>query len=523
MRCMPLPSHPIAIDWQRHRSTKQRIWSVPEGQPLQQLPPHAAPLQAVAWSADSSTLATGGGDGTINVWSPDGNLLRRFERLGNQVTSLQYSAAGESLFFTLGGAGQRDGGFFIDLSQNRAGTSFTSHENSVLDGAVSPSGELAATADSNGEICVWRVADGSLVRRFSGRGSRPWSAAREPRTDSIAWGTTSRSDDLNTRGPIELAFSLSELEFVALPESPLRRSQTRLGNITVEAVEGHAVSVMRSGRDRVQLNLPSSRDEVRCFTLLDQQHVAVGSDFGLHIWDLFDEQHPRQLRGHEGAIWALAPSIDSRYLLSAGEDQTLRIWDWQQGKLLVSLFFADRQWIAWTPQGYYAASPGGERLMGWHVAGEPGTLAHFYPATQFRDSLYRPDILRRLLPEGSVEAAVESLGDRSSPTVVSSLEEVLPPLVDITQPAASPFQTDQAKVFIQASADPQRTPDHDPSPAARWPPLRRVERRYRGTAERTFDRSVQRRVDGGLNARPTHVDRSSGDSGQQRALRTSRS
>ena len=74
------------------------------------------------------------------------------ERLGNQVTSLQYAAAGGRLFFTLGGAGERDGGFFIDLSQNRAGTSFTAHEDSVLDGALSPSGKLAATADANGGI-----------------------------------------------------------------------------------------------------------------------------------------------------------------------------------------------------------------------------------------------------------------------------------------------------------------------------------------------------------------------------------
>jgi WD40 repeat protein len=430
-----------------------RVWSVPSGEQLQQLPAHAAPLQAVAWSSDSSTLATGGGDGTISLWSRDGDLLRRFEGLGNQVTSLQYSAAGDQLFFTLGGAGQPDGGFFIDLSQNRAGTRFTTHENSVLDGATSPSGKLAATADANGEICVWRVADGSLVRRFKGRGSRPWSVAWEPRTDAIAWGTNSHFGNLNARGPVEVAFSLSDLEFVALPESQLKQAQTRLGNITAEPVDGRILSVMRSGRDPIQLQLPSSRDEVRCFTILDERHVAVGSDFGLYVWDVFDEQHPRQLRGHEGAIWALAPSIDSRYLLSAGEDQTLRTWDWKRGELLVSLFFADRQWIAWTPQGYYAASPGGERLMGWHVDGAPGTLADFYSAAQFRDSLYRPDIVRRVLAEGSVEAAIESLSDSTlPPVVVSSVEEVLPPLVDITQPAASPFQTDQAQVSIRAIA-----------------------------------------------------------------------
>jgi WD40 repeat protein len=430
-----------------------RLWQVPSGELLQQIPAQSAPLQSIAWNSDGSKLATGAGDGTIQLWSRDGKRLRRYERLGNQVTSLAFSADGDRLFFTLGGPGQRDGGFLIDLTQNRAITSFSSHANSVLDGTLSPDGQLAATADANGEICVWRVADGSLVRRFRGRGSHPWSVAWDPRTETIAWGTTSRFADPNARGPIEVAFSLSELEFVPLPESPLNRARTRLGNITVATLDGNVLSAMRSGRDPVQLRLPSDRDEIRCFTILDERHAAVGSDFGLYLWDLFEEQHPRQLRGHEGAIWAVAPSIDKRYLLSAGEDQTLRIWNWKRGELLMSLFFADRQWIAWTPQGYYSASPGGERLMGWHVADRPGRLAEFYPASQFRDSLYRPDILRRLLSEGSVAAALASISHRASTQeIIASVEQVLPPLVDITQPAANPFQTDQSQFAVRATA-----------------------------------------------------------------------
>src|SRR5262249_20397086 len=34
---------------------------------------------------------------------------------------------------------------------------------------------------------------------------------------------------------------------------------------------------------------------------------------------------------------------------------------------LLSLYSAGDDWIAWTPEGYYAASPGGEKLIGWQV------------------------------------------------------------------------------------------------------------------------------------------------------------
>ena len=42
---------------------------------------------------------------------------------------------------------------------------------------------------------------------------------------------------------------------------------------------------------------------------------------------------------------------------------------WQDGEELVALFVEPqtRNWVAWTPSGYYMASPGGERLIGWHL------------------------------------------------------------------------------------------------------------------------------------------------------------
>jgi WD40 repeat protein len=74
---------------------------------------------------------------------------------------------------------------------------------------------------------------------------------------------------------------------------------------------------------------------------------------------------------------------------------------------LLSLFIAnDGEWVLWTPQGYYDASLGGDRLIGWHVNQGPTRAAKFYLAHQFRKQFYRPDIIDKILQLGDVPRAV---------------------------------------------------------------------------------------------------------------------
>ena len=73
-------------------------------------------------------------------------------------------------------------------------------------------------------------------------------------------------------------------------------------------------------------------------------------------------------------------------------------------------------------EGYYAASPGGEKLMGWHVDNGPDQAASFHPASRFRKQLYRPDVIKLVLEKGSVEEALEAAS-----VARQDLEQILPP------------------------------------------------------------------------------------------------
>jgi hypothetical protein len=112
------------------------------------------------------------------------------------------------------------------------------------------------------------------------------------------------------------------------------------------------------------------------------------------------------------------------------------------GAPLLSLFMhrASRRWIAWTPSGYYTASPGGEDLIGWVVNGKNWTDAPtFYPASRFRDRFYRPDVVERVLTlRNEAEALEEANAQRGGESAEQvPVETLLPASVTFANSAAT--------------------------------------------------------------------------------------
>lgn len=435
-----------------HRDKTARIWSVATGQCEQVLQGHDFHVLTVGWSADGRWIATGGSDGTIRIWAADGSFVRLFHSLGDGILSLTFTADSRELLFTRGFVRSGDCSV-IGLETGAERLRFTQHSTpGVWHAATSPDGRLAATAGHLGhELFVWRLDDGAIVHRLGGKGRSHFAAGWSRDGSAIAWGDQGRirrmpSDPVFP--PLQHSFRLTDLEWGGAPDEAFQRARTTWDDLALQKTNwdpGSWVDVLRGGLPVATLRL---RNAVDCYTLLPGGRAALGNWQGLY---LFDAQSARLLhvaQGHSGDIAAIAPSLDGRYLLTASIDQTLRIWDPDRAQPLVSLFFADRDWIAWTPEGYYACSPGGERLMGWQVNQGLDKMGVFYPAAQFRKSLYRPDVVRRLLEAGSLAKAMERAdAERGKPSKPVEVAEVLPPAVSIVSTKA----TDEQGTTIELS------------------------------------------------------------------------
>lgn len=142
-----------------------------------------------------------------------------------------------------------------------------------------------------------------------------------------------------------------------------------------------------------------------------------------------------------GETWAVNQSTDGKLAVAVYHDGTIRWYNLADGVEQLALFVhADgERWVAWTPKGYYTASPGGEDLIRWVVNRGLDVAPQEYPVGAYRDKFYRPDVIATVLDTLDINRAVQ-LADaaRGRPSVAVSAAVVVqqaPPVVTILDPA----------------------------------------------------------------------------------------
>jgi WD40 repeat protein len=157
-----------------------------------------------------------------------------------------------------------------------------------------------------------------------------------------------------------------------------------------------------------------------------RQRLAMGSEWTLRLFN-----------SDAVMIWAIPLSQvvrtvgftpDGRYVVAGLSDGTLRWYRSSDGmEIVAALLHSDsKNWIAWTPDGFYDSSLEGDSLIGWHVNRGRDHAADFFRAVQFERLLYVPDAVRGAYQEASPRPQALA-GLAFTP---SALIPILPPVIE---------------------------------------------------------------------------------------------
>jgi WD40 repeat protein len=413
-------------------------------------------------------LASGGADQTIRLWrARDGQTKGVFAQAAHKISALAFSPNGQ-LFLTGNYSPPRPRQLTLfAYPTGQVQRTFTGHDNLVIATAFHPGGQWVASGGGDDKaILLWDVHTGQTLSRLASQGQTITAVGFAPDGQTISWGHTTRYTSDNDRGPLEQQFHLTRL--VRLPggisPSTALRARTQMGKVELTTEQGGSNNDayrlhVRRDRKLVSTIERSSTTGYRhsAYTLTpDGQHLLSGGLNGVLTLYRLDGTPRATLVGHTGEVLAVAISSDGRWALSGSVDQTLALWSLADvpaaGHTTLRPTFAlfpatDGAWVAWTPEGFFAASNNGQgaRMVGYSLNQGVAALAQYVSIEQLYERFYRPDLLMAKL-QGDPAKLLQQQGALIDVDTV--LPTSLPPQVAIVQPAPD-FTTAQREVEVQ--------------------------------------------------------------------------
>ena len=153
-----------------------RIWDPSTGRTLQFLRGHEGPVTTLAWTADSSQVASGGADKTLRVWNVKTGQVAVRLALDGPSAVLAWAPDGKTFAC---GVDQKP--IVLHDAETRKPLRTLTTRDPVSDVAYSPDGTMLAAADVAGHAWLWNVATGqSLLGDIALTVAPPGASVKHP-------------------------------------------------------------------------------------------------------------------------------------------------------------------------------------------------------------------------------------------------------------------------------------------------------------------------------------------------------
>jgi WD40 repeat protein/uncharacterized caspase-like protein len=389
-----------------------KLWDAESGQLIRTFGGQAHAVNAVGVSPDGSALVSGGDDKIAKIWdAATGRLVRTLGAHTDSISGIAFSPDGTKVAASAAA-----------LAYSSDGTRMASVSDSAVQQWEATSGQVLRTVKwpSPGKdatkLNLWETASGRLVRTFAPPVA-PWASWVQASVSSavlsadgsrLLIGSSDNATKLLDTASGRVLHSFQDSNGIwatALSPDGTRVAVGTFGTLGTDK----SVKLWDATTGRLVRRLEGHAQGVRSIVFSpDGASLLSGSDDAtIKHWNVATGQLLRTFTGHVSAVMSLAVSANGTRLISASKDTSVRIWDMSSGSLLVTILGMNGgEWLAVTPEGFFAASEKGAELLSIVRGLEVDSVDQFY------QSLYRPDLVREKIagdPRGVVRDAAAKL------------------------------------------------------------------------------------------------------------------
>jgi WD40 repeat protein len=247
------------------------------------------------------------------------------------------------------------------------------HAFAVHSVAVSPSGELIASAGADGTVKLWRMSDGALLRTLTGHEGDVNGVAFSPNGSLVASAGADGTVRVWRVQDGQLQHTLTHGGGIALSVAFAPN-----GQLLASGGEDGTVKLWRVSTGALERTIPAHDLWVSSVAFSPSGGVlaSASADGTVKLWQVANGQPVGDIQAH--ALWVthIAFSPDGQLLASAGEDGTVKLWRVSDRQLVRTLSYSDAApvyGVAFSADGSQLAAGGGANYIRvWRVS--DGTL-----------------------------------------------------------------------------------------------------------------------------------------------------
>lgn len=394
--------------WQAHTSVVQALAFSPDGRTLATgscdttikmwnlenaallwVGRHTGSIRSLTFAPDGHTLVSGG-DATIAIWNAStGIQLQTLSEQRSPVYALTWSRDGRFL-----ASGSADGSIRLwDMQEAQPNSHLrllAGHTDLVWSVAFAPDGHTLASGSFDGTVKLWDIARGEVDQTLTGHvgpvNAVAWNADGSLLASCGHDATIQVWDgERKWYRTILHGHSAAVQTISFLPDGHRLLSGSEDGTLRVWDVESGQCLSLVQGYAVTLSDLAWSPD--------GNQLASSGSDTLVTIWDQVGKTLPRLLQGHQGGVNGVAWSPDGRFLASGGVDHTIRVWDVITATGVQVMQDESSFWcVAWSPDGRLLAGGSSQgEVQVWDMTTGSHLWVGHGPPTMVRHVAWSPD------------------------------------------------------------------------------------------------------------------------------------
>ena len=320
--------------------------------PFIELKGHTQPVYSAAFSPDGKRVVTGSFDGTARIWDTGtGKVLRTLD-IGMLVYFVAFSPDGKQILVACGESNLdlKFTTFILDAESGGLLKMFEGHTDAVNSAAFSPDGKRIVTASRDKTARIWNVETRRVLQTLR-HPEHVNSVAFSPDGKMILTACNDKTANLWDAETVRLVRAF-ERDTTAVQASNLSQdNQRRLAAGLTRAAQINSAAFSPNGKEIVAGSNDGfvqvwDADTGRVLRTMEPiffpissvvystdgkgtQILAAWGDKTIGDAGIFDAGSGKLIRefsGHKGMIWSASFSPDGKKIVTASQDETVRIW-----------------------------------------------------------------------------------------------------------------------------------------------------------------------------------------------------